>query len=155
MVQAAVALLLGVAFALGLGVSGMTDPRNVLAFLDVGGRWDGSLALVMGGALAVYVAAARWARAAPRPLAARCFAVPRSGAIDARLLGGAAVFGLGWGIAGYCPGPAVVDAIGLAPPTLVFVASMLAATAVTQRLLGRRARSTRRGAADDRRTVPA
>jgi uncharacterized membrane protein YedE/YeeE len=123
---------LGALFAVGLGVSGMTDPRKVVGFLDVTGAWDPSLALVMLGAVGVHFWFARWALRAQKPVAAPRFFLAGETAIDASLLAGAAIFGLGWGIAGYCPGPAVVAAASGSASALVFLASMLAGIAVFQ-----------------------
>ena len=116
------------------------------------GHWDPSLALVMVGALAVYVGAAQWGLRASRPLAARSFDFPRVRGVDGRLLGGAALFGLGWGIAGYCPGPAIVDAAVPSERTLVFVGAMLAAIALFQ---WRSARARRGSTFEPRTGVPA
>jgi uncharacterized membrane protein YedE/YeeE len=121
-----VAFASGVVFALGLGVSGMTNPEKVLGFLDVRGVWDPSLALVMVGAIGVHAGGALWARRASRPLWASAFAFSRRTAIDPALVGGAVLFGLGWGAAGYCPGPAVVDLAAPSPSRIAFVASMVA-----------------------------
>lgn len=126
------AWLAGVLFALGLGLSGMTDPAKVLAFLDVSVGSDPSLAFVMGGAIGVYFFAARWAAKRTAPLCDTRFHLPARRRVDARLLLGAALFGLGWGAAGYCPGPALVAVTGLNPATLVFVTSMLAAMALVR-----------------------
>jgi uncharacterized membrane protein YedE/YeeE len=123
---------LGALFAVGLGVSGMTDPRKVVGFLDVTGAWDPSLALVMLGAVGVHFWFARWALRTQKPVAAPRFFLAEQTAIDASLLAGAAIFGLGWGIAGYCPGPAVVAAASGSASALVFLASMLAGIAVFQ-----------------------
>jgi uncharacterized membrane protein YedE/YeeE len=110
--RALAALLAGATFGLGLAVSGMADPRKVLGFLDVAGDWDPSLLLVMAGAVGVY--ALGWRRLArrPRPWLEAEFRLPAARSIDARLLGGAALFGIGWGLAGYCPGPALAG-VGL------------------------------------------
>ncbi len=97
----AIAFLSGLVFAAGLGLAGMTQPAKVLAFLDIGGAWDPSLAFVMVGAIAVHAVA--WQIATRRGIV---IVVPK--AIDARLVGGAALFGVGWGLSGWCPGPAVV-----------------------------------------------
>jgi uncharacterized membrane protein YedE/YeeE len=121
---------LGALFAAGLGVSGMTDPRKVVGFLDVTGAWDPSLALVMLGAVGVHFWFARWPLRAPKPVAAPRFFLAEQASIDASLLAGAAIFGLGWGIAGYCPGPAVVAAAGGSASALIFLASMLAGMAI-------------------------
>ncbi len=116
----------GVVFALGLGLGGMTQPSKVVGFLDVSGAWDPSLAFVMGGALAAHALLRRWIVARPAPLLASSFAVPALTDIDGRLLSGAAIFGVGWGLAGFCPGPAIVAAGGGATAALVFVPAMLA-----------------------------
>ncbi len=124
-----VALLAGLLFALGLGISGMSDPAKVISFLDVTGDWDPSLAFVMGGAIGVHVFAARWAARRDKPLLDSKFHVPPDQDLDAKLLLGAALFGIGWGIAGYCPGPALVAVAGLDRAPLVFVGAMIASMA--------------------------
>jgi uncharacterized membrane protein YedE/YeeE len=128
-----VAFVAGFVFAIGLGVSGMTDPQKVLGFLDVAGHWDPTLGFVMFGALAVHVGPARWALRARRPLLAEEFALPTRTRIDSKLLAGSALFGIGWGMAGYCPGPALVDLVAPSPSLLVFVTAMVAGT-VFQRI---------------------
>ena len=122
----AIAFGSGLVFAIGLSISGMTKPSKVIAFLDLAGNWDPSLALVMIGAIAVNVMAVLWARTARSPLFAPRFQVSTRRDIDTSLVTGAAVFGIGWGLAGYCPGPAVTSVASLAPSTLVFFVSMLA-----------------------------
>ncbi len=119
----AVAFVSGLVFAAALGLAGMTDPQNVQAFLDVTGHWDPSLALVMMSAVAVYAIGAWWARRMARPLLEPSFQGADKKRIDAPLVAGAAVFGLGWGASGYCPGPALVD---LAEPSTNLVAFALA-----------------------------
>lgn len=101
------ALFTGLVFGAGIAVSGMMNPAKVLNFFDIAGTWDPSLAFVMGGALLVTFVGYRlvWRRASP--LFGDRFQVPASTAIDARLLGGSALFGIGWGIAGFCPGAAI------------------------------------------------
>ncbi len=126
MKRLATALLAGFVFAVGLGLSGMTNPGKVIGFLDVAGHWDPSLALVMAGAIGVHVGAAQWALRAQRPLWASAFARPSSTKVDAQLVVGAALFGLGWGIAGFCPGPAVVDLVAPSASVVTFVATMVA-----------------------------
>jgi hypothetical protein len=116
----------GLLFAIGLSISGMTKPSKVIGFLDFAGNWDPSLALVMVGAIGVNVMAVLWARTARSPLFAPSFQVSTRRDIDTSLVTGAAVFGVGWGLAGYCPGPAVTSVASLAPSTLVFFVSMLA-----------------------------
>ena len=120
-----VAGLAGILFALGLGISGMTEPAKVLGFLDVGGRWDPSLALVMIGAIGVHAPLARAILRRRAPVLAPAFALPPRGPVDARLLVGAAVFGIGWGLAGLCPGPAVTVVASGRPIALAFVGTML------------------------------
>lgn len=130
MKQNVVALVAGVVFALGLGIAGMTNPVKVMNFLDVGGRWDPSLGLVMAGAIATHVGAAAWAKRARKPLLGDAFTFPRRSRIDVPLVVGAAIFGLGWGTVGYCPGPALVSLIRLGVPTLTFVVAMVAGMSV-------------------------
>lgn len=123
----AVTFVSGVLFALGLALSGMTQPSKVIAFLDVLGAWDPSLAFVMVGAIAVHFAFARSAtRPAARPILAKRFLLPTSTRVDRKLVTGAALFGLGWGAAGFCPGPALVSLVSFSWPTVLFVAAMLA-----------------------------
>ncbi|WP_166144733.1 DUF6691 family protein [Methylosinus sp. RM1] len=114
----------GVIFGLGLAVSGMANPARVRGFLDVFGDFDPTLAFVMIGALVPMAIAWRVMRRLERPLAAESFDLPPTSPIDARLVTGAAIFGLGWGVAGLCPGPALAD-LALAPLEAVpFVAAM-------------------------------
>jgi uncharacterized membrane protein YedE/YeeE len=122
----AVAFGCGLVFALGLGIGGMTEPTRVLAFLDVAGEWDPRLALVMLGAIAVYAPVYRLVSRWRRPIVAPDFQIPIRRAIDARLVTGAIVFGIGWGLAGLCPGPALTSLASGEPAALVFVVAMLA-----------------------------
>lgn len=116
---------LGLLFGLGLVVSGMADPAKVLNFLDLFGTWDPSLAFVMGGAVVVGYFGYRIAFRRERPLAGECFHLPTKTRIDGRLVTGSILFGVGWGLGGFCPGPALT-ATGLAEPgTLVFIPVML------------------------------
>lgn len=126
MKQALAAFFLGLLFSLGLGVAGMTQPEKILAFLDVTGDWDPSLLLVMGSATLVYFLSYRRITQLSAPLLAEKFSLPTAGRIDARLITGSVLFGIGWGLSGYCPGPALAALPGLSPATLVFVISMLA-----------------------------
>ncbi len=120
----------GALFGAGLTVSQMVNPAKVVGFLDFAGSWDPSLALVMASALAVSAVAYRMALRRPAPLCAAEFHVPTSRRIDGRLVVGSALFGVGWGIAGFCPGPALVSAsFGLTQPVL-FVVAMLAGMAI-------------------------
>jgi uncharacterized membrane protein YedE/YeeE len=124
------AFVVGVLFALGLGIGGMTQPARVLAFLDVGGAWDPTLAFVMVGAVAVYGAAFPLVVRRARPLLGGTFAVPTRRDVDARLVGGALVFGVGWGLAGLCPGPALTALASGEPRAALFVAAMVTGIAV-------------------------
>jgi len=115
----------GFIFAVGLVCSGMTHPLKVLAFLDFAGDWDPSLAFVMGGAIAVYAPLSRWIARRPTPLLEPTFDWPEPRRIDTELVVGAGLFGIGWGLAGVCPGPAIVNLVTLGSSALVFVGSML------------------------------
>lgn len=96
--------LTGLVFGIGIAVSGMMNPAKVLNFFDIAGSWDPSLALVMGGAVSVTFLGYRLVLRRPAPVFAPAFSLPEGRRIDARLIGGAAIFGIGWGIAGFCPG---------------------------------------------------
>ena len=120
-----VALFAGALFGLGLAVSGMTNPAKVIGFLDVAGEWDPTLAFVMGGALLVTIPTFRLILGRPRPILADGFALPTKSALDGRLLGGAALFGVGWGLSGFCPGPAVAALVTGLAPVFAFVAAMM------------------------------
>ncbi len=123
--KTAIAFLSGVVFALGLGIGGMTQPQKIIAFLDVFGAWDASLAFVMGGALAVCIPVFRYARRREGPSPSAAMSVT-PGAVDGKLVVGAGIFGVGWGLGGFCPGPAVTSLAGGLPQVLVFVAAMTA-----------------------------
>lgn len=119
----------GLLFGLGLILSGMVDPAKVQNFLDIAGTWDPSLAFVMAGAIGV-AAPGFWLvrRRRKAPLADTAFHVPPADApIDGKLLAGSAVFGIGWGLAGFCPGPALVSVPLAAPGTIAFTSAMIAA----------------------------
>ena len=120
------ALLSGVIFGAGLAVSDMVNPARVLNFLDFAGNWDPTLAFVMAGGLAVALPGYRLVFRGIAPWADEALHLPRQRAVDARLLGGAALFGLGWGLAGICPGPALAGLVTLKPALLLFIAAMLA-----------------------------
>jgi uncharacterized protein len=122
--EALVAFFAGLLFAAGLALAGMTQPAKVLAFLDFAGDWDPSLACVMVGAIAVYFAADRLMRGRSTPLLSREFHLPARRKIEPALVFGAALFGVGWGLSGYCPGPAL-SALGTASrEAITFVAAM-------------------------------
>jgi uncharacterized protein len=129
------ALAAGALFGAGLVVSGMTRPDKVIGFLDpFGGRWDPSLALVMASAIAVHTIVYHRVRRRPSPLLVSSWSLPSRRDVDGKLLLGAALFGVGWGLGGYCPGPGVVSLAGGAASSIVFVGVMLATMALTARV---------------------
>ena len=123
------ALVAGLVFGLGLVVSGMANPAKVLGFLDLAGRWDPSLALVMGGAISVGAVGFAIAGRRALTLLGEPMALPKARAIEPRLLAGALLFGIGWGLAGFCPGPAIVALGAVQGKAFLFVAAMLAGMA--------------------------
>lgn len=134
-------LLAGLVFGLGLILSGMADPAKVLGFLDLAGAWDPSLAFVMAGAIAVAMVGFLAARRRTLSILGAQMRVPSARRIDRRLVLGSLLFGVGWGVAGFCPGPGLV-ALGIGEPkALVFVAAMLAGMGIFE-LLERRVRQT-------------
>lgn len=126
------AAIAGVLFGGGLAISGMTNPDKVLNFLDVTGAWDPSLALVMAAALAVAAPGFAWLRRRGCTLDAQPLPAPPGRNIDARLLGGSALFGIGWGLAGYCPGPALANLAHGMTEAVVFVVAMLAGSGLAR-----------------------
>lgn len=127
---AVIALLAGVVFGLGLMLSGMGDPAKVQNFLDFFGHWDPSLGLVMGGAIAVGLVAFTWAKKRQTTLLGAPMQLPTATVVDGKLLTGAALFGVGWGLAGFCPGPAVMNLVTGHAQVWLFVAAMLVGMAV-------------------------
>ena len=123
--QIATALLTGILFGLGLSISEMINPVRVIGFLDVFGRWDPTLVFVMGSALAVTLPAFTFILRRPRPLFDHRFFLPTQRDIDGPLIFGAALFGIGWGLGGFCPGPALAALASGAPAVSVFVLAML------------------------------
>ena len=117
--------LSGLLFGLGLVVSGMVNPAKVVGFLDLSGNWDPSLILVMGGGLLITVPAFHIILKNSQPLFEPNFFLPTLDVIDSKLIIGAILFGLGWGIAGFCPGPAMAALVSLNPTVLLFVVAML------------------------------
>ncbi len=117
--------LVGLVFGWGLLLSGMTDPGKVIGFLDLAGSWDPSLAFVMGGAIAVAFFAFAYAKKLTSNFFGGALQLPTSGDIDARLLTGSLLFGAGWGLAGFCPGPGVVSIAAGEPKAAVFVLAMI------------------------------
>lgn len=144
MTRISIAFASGLVFGLGLAISQMVNPGKVLAFLDLAGDWDPSLAFVMLGAIPVAAAGYRLARLRAAPLCAPVFTGPTQTRIDRRLVVGGLLFGVGWGLVGYCPGPAIAS-IGLGnPATLLFVVAMLVGMAgfsALQALVSRRIRT--------------
>ncbi|HNI65117.1 MAG TPA: YeeE/YedE family protein [Pseudomonadales bacterium] len=131
------ALISGILFGLGLTVSQMVNPKKVLGFLDVAGQWDPSLLLVMGGGVLVTVLSFPWIQRRGRPLWAERFSLPTRSDIDRNLLLGAALFGIGWAIAGYCPGPAIAALLINPAEAAPFVLAMLLGAWLQPRWLGR------------------
>jgi len=124
-------LLAGIIFGAGLTVSDMVNPARVLNFLDLAGHWDPTLIFVIAGGLAVTALGYRLVFRREAPIASEKFQLPAQRQIDSRLIGGSALFGVGWGLAGICPGPALTDLVTLQPQVLVFVAAMLIGMIVT------------------------
>ncbi len=124
------AFFVGLLFGLGLIVSGMTNPVKVIGFLDLAGAWDPSLAFVMGGAILIGSGGFALAKKRQRSLLGAPMHLPTSTKLDKRLLLGSLAFGVGWGIAGFCPGPAIVSAAAGQPKAWIFVAAMLSGMAL-------------------------
>jgi uncharacterized membrane protein YedE/YeeE len=137
--QLLAALAAGILFGLGLVVSQMVNPAKIVGFLDVTGKWDPTLLFVMGGALAVTIPGFRLILKRPHPLFAGGFLLPTKRDLDPRLIAGAALFGVGWGLAGFCPGPAVTALVTLALPVFIFFAAMLAGEVACDRWTSRKA----------------
>jgi len=129
------ALVLGAVFGFGLAISGMLDPTRVRGFLDIAGDWDPSLGFVLAGAVIVAALGRLVQIRLSRPLFADRFQLPEKTQIDGRLIVGSAIFGIGWGMAGLCPGPAVADLALGAPVVLVFVPAMAIGMALHDRLV--------------------
>lgn len=126
MMRAILALISGAIFGAGLALSGMMNPARVRGFLDLFGDWDPTLAFVMGGAMLVMGVAWAVQRRMAAPLNGPSFHLPGTALIDRRLIGGAVLFGIGWGLAGLCPGPAIASLGTAFVPAAIFVAAMLA-----------------------------
>ena len=139
-------LLAGLVFGVGLIVSGMANPAKVLGFLDLTGAWDPSLALVMAGAIGISFFAFLFAKKRSRSLMGADMKLPTGRSIDRRLVIGSTLFGIGWGVAGFCPGPGLV-ALGMGEvKALIFVAAMLAGMAVFELFENRRSAEQRAAA---------
>lgn len=137
MKKLAPSFLIGLLFGMGLLISGMTNPSKIVGFLDLAGNWDPSLAFVMGGALATAFLGFRFALPQGRPLLEEAYPGPPGSTIDARLIVGAAIFGVGWGMSGLCPGPAIAAALTGGADVLVFIAALVAGIYLNK-ALGRR-----------------
>ncbi len=142
MVNVIVAFVSGLVFAIGLGLAGMTRPSRVVGFLDVAGKWDPTLLFVMGGAVLTGLILFPLILRRPRALSGAAFALPTRRSIDGELVLGAILFGVGWGLSGYCPGPAIVSLPTGAPSVVVFVTAMLGGMALAN-VVQRRRQSTR------------
>ena len=126
--------LAGLLFGLGLAVSGMTDPARVIGFLDVAGAWDPTLIFVLGGAVVTTFIGYRLVWRSQMPLFESQFQLPTRRDLDARLMGGAALFGIGWGLSGYCPGPAIASLPGLSWPLAAFLVALVLGWWLARRL---------------------
>ena len=133
-VKTAAGYLAGLLFGLGLAISGMTDPARVLGFLDIAGAWDPTLIFVLGAAVGTTFVGYRLVFARGTPLFSAKFQLPTKQQLDAKLLGGAALFGVGWGLSGYCPGPAIASMGGLTLPLLALLAAMVLGWFIAQRI---------------------
>jgi hypothetical protein len=145
--QVGSAFLSGVVFAVGLAVAGMTQPAKVVGFLDFFGDWDPSLAVVMGSAVAVHLAVYRLVMKRPSPLLGGTFAIPTRRDISPQLVGGSILFGVGWGLGGYCPGPGIVSLSTGGAAALTFVGAMAIGMLAFQALEALRSKG--KGAAPD------
>ncbi|MGB0954976.1 MAG: DUF6691 family protein [Panacagrimonas sp.] len=128
------ALISGLLFGAGLSIGGMTDPAKVIGFLDLAGAWDPSLAFVMGAALCITVPSFQLLGKSEKPLLEARFFRPTRTDLDVRLLAGATLFGVGWGIAGFCPGPAIASLSSGSPLVIAFVLAMMAGMWLADRI---------------------
>ena len=134
-----VTFLAGLIFAIGLGISGMTQPAKVIGFLDLVSGWDPSLAFVMCGAIGIHFVAYRFQPKLDKPLYEPVFQIPKRTDLTPKLFIGSALFGAGWAIGGFCPGPALVSVVSLNPQAITFVVAMLAGILAHQLLHNRAA----------------
>ncbi|MNJ95814.1 hypothetical protein D3C87_135270 [compost metagenome] len=132
--QILMALVAGLVFGIGLIISGMANPAKVIGFLDLGGKWDPSLAFVMGGAIFVGLFAFRIAAKRSKTLLGDTLRLPQAKHIDRRLVLGGLAFGVGWGLAGYCPGPALASLVIGHSKTIIFVTAMVLGMAIFELL---------------------
>lgn len=126
------AFLCGVLFALGLGIAGMTRPEKIIGFLDLSGSWDPDLLWVMVAAISVTSLGYHWTFRRDRPLIEGAFDLPKPRSLDIRLIAGSALFGVGWGLGGFCPGPALTSLVSGLPAVWVFVLSMVVGMKIYQ-----------------------
>lgn len=138
--KAMAALFAGLLFGLGLTLSEMVNPARILGFLDFAGDWDPTLAFVLGGAVLASAIGYRLVGRVTRPAFASSFAIPKNRDIDSRLIGGSALFGIGWGLAGFCPGPAIASLSLGYGKSVLFVAAMLIGMGMFRLLSARRVR---------------
>lgn len=129
-------MLSGIIFGAGLAIGGMTNPARVRGFLDIFGEWDPTLAFVMGGAVIVMAAVWQLQSRFSKPLFAEGFAIPETRDLTPRLIGGSALFGIGWAIAGLCPGPGIAALVIEPVSAAIFVAAMLAGMALVRLIDG-------------------
>ena len=122
--QNLISFLVGLIFAIGLGISGMTQPSKVIGFLDVTGDWDPSLAFVMVGAIGIHALSYLVAKKQNKPFLSEKFSIPTNTTIDKSLIIGATLFGIGWGLGGFCPGPALVSLVSISIEPLLFCGGM-------------------------------
>src|SRR5215208_8166339 len=134
MLKMMINLFAGTLFGLGVSISGMVNPAKVIGFLDFAGDWDPTLALVFGGALLVAIPTFRLTFRRQHPVLEEDFELPSKDSVDARLLAGSAIFGVGWGLAGFCPGPSVTALASGLLPVFAFVAAMVAGMALYKRV---------------------
>ncbi|SHE78615.1 hypothetical protein SAMN02745148_01151 [Modicisalibacter ilicicola DSM 19980] len=132
--RALMGYIAGLLFGLGLAIGGMTDPARVLAFLDIFGAWDPTLIFVLGGAVATTFVGYRLVLRREQPLVAQGFHLPTRRDLDGRLIGGAALFGIGWGLSGYCPGPAFASIAGITAPLVAMLVAMIGGWFLARRL---------------------
>lgn len=134
--QSIIALISGLLFGLGLGISQMVDRERVLGFLDVAGKWDATLMFVLGGAVGVTLITFRFILKLKHPLFEQKFYLPTRQDIDLKLILGAVIFGIGWGIGGYCPGPAVTSLVQLSINPFIFIIAFIIGSLGYEKLMG-------------------
>ncbi|MBD2395653.1 DUF6691 family protein [Cyanobacterium aponinum UTEX 3222] len=134
--QSVIALISGLLFGLGLSISQMVDRERVLGFLDVAGKWDATLMFVLGGAVGVTLITFRFILKLKHPLFEQKFYLPSRQDIDLKLILGAVIFGIGWGIGGYCPGPAVTSLVQLSVNPIIFIIAFIIGSLGYEKIMG-------------------